>query len=380
MPKAKLDINGDNLYTQKVKRIQKLTQEAENKIDGIPGVVNDATSTSTTDALSANMGKILQDQINELKSMWRFLSTWDCTTGLPITDPLDDPYDYRVWDYYIVSSVGTTNYRPSGAIYIAWVASTTVEIAQVKINDWYLFDGQTWILQSQNQIVINIDTALSTTSTNAVENRVITNAINTKQNTITDLGTIRSWASLWATALQPWDNISELVNNSWYQTAWDVTSAIAWKANTSDLNTLAWRVTTAEGTITSQWQAISDLQSSQGWNTQDISDLQGDVAAIENEIGNINTALTWKANISSLATVATSWKSSDLVNDANFITSSYVGNWQITITQWGQNKGSFTLNQTWAANILLDNSILISETDYNNLQTKDPNTNYLIFI
>ena len=171
MPRAKLTINGDNIYTEKVKRVQKLTQETENKIDNIPGVVDALDSVSTTDALSAAQGKFLQDQINELKSMWRFLSTWDCTTGLPTTDPVDDPYDYRIWDYYIVSVVGSTNYRPYWDTYVAWVASTTVETDTVKVNDWYLYDWQHWILQKQNQITINVDTALSTTSTNAVDNK-----------------------------------------------------------------------------------------------------------------------------------------------------------------------------------------------------------------
>lgn len=382
MPRAKLTINGDNLYTEKVKRIQKLTQETESKIDGIPGVVNDATSTSTTDALSANMWKVLQDQINELKSMWRFLSTWDCTLGLPTTDPVDNPYDYRIWDYYIVSKVATlsweTNYKPHWDSYIAGVASTTVEISQVKINDWYLYDWQTWILQAQNQITLNIDTALSLTSQNAVENRVITSAINTKQDIINDLNTIRSNALLGSTALQPGANISELTNNLWFQTAWDVANAIAWKANTSDLNTLAWRVTTAEGTITSQWQAITALQQSQGWSAADISDLQGDVSDLQWDVTALQTALAWKADASSLSTVATSGLASDLNNDAGFITASYVGNGQINVNQGWVNKWTFTLNQAWATQITLETSKVISQAEYNQLTTPDVNTIYII--
>jgi len=69
MPRGRLIFDGDNQYTEKKKRIHKLTSEVETKIDAIPGVVDDANSISTTDALSARMGKVLQDQINELKSM-----------------------------------------------------------------------------------------------------------------------------------------------------------------------------------------------------------------------------------------------------------------------------------------------------------------------
>lgn len=379
MPRGRLIFDGDNVYTEKQKRIHKLTPAVEVKIDNIPGVVDDATSISSTDALSARMGKVLQDQINELKSMWRFLSTWDCVNGLPTTDPLDNPYDYRIGDYYIVSTVGSwTNYRPMWATYIHWQASTAVETETVKINDWYLYDGTHWILQSQSQVTIVIDSELSTTSTNAVENRVVTTALNTKQNTISDLATIRSGAAAWATAIQPWDNISELTNNVGFQTAWDVASAIAWKANTSDLNTLAGRVTTVEGTVASQWQAIADLQQSEGWTSQDVADLKDDVADIKDDITDINTALAWKVDASSLSTVATSWNASDLNNDAGFITSNDVGNWPVTIKQWWFNKWAFTLNQSWATTVELEATTVISETAYNQLQTKDPNTTYVI--
>ena len=43
-------------------------------------------------------------------------------------------------------------------------------------------------------------------------------ALDWKQATISDLSTIRTWAWKWATAVQPWDNISTLTNNSWFIT------------------------------------------------------------------------------------------------------------------------------------------------------------------
>lgn len=44
-----------------------------------------------------------------------------------------------------------------------------------------------------------------------------------KQDKINDLETIRQWAAKWMTALQPWDNVSELVNDAGYLTKanWD---------------------------------------------------------------------------------------------------------------------------------------------------------------
>lgn len=380
MPRANLPVNGDNIYTEKVKRIQKLTQETETKIDGIPGVVNDATSTSTTDALSANMGKVLQDQINELKSMGRFLSTWDCSTGLPTTDPIDDPYDYRIWDYYIVSVVwSVTKYRPHWAQYVAWVPSTDIETAIVNINDWYLYDGQTWILQNQNQITITIDQQLSTTSTNAVENRAIANAINTKQNIISDLNTIRSGASLWATALQSGDNISELVNNSWYQTAWDVATAIAWKADAWSLAAVATSGDYNDLINIPSPAAVNDNKITINKNGSKVDDFtlnQNSDKTINIIVPTKTSDLTNDSNFVTNASLPT--KVSDLTNDSGFITSAYVWNGQITVKQGASNKGSFTLNQAWVTTIPLELTTIMSETDYIALQNKDSNTTYII--
>lgn len=46
----------------------------------------------------------------------------------------------------------------------------------------YLYDGTNWVLLSNRQIAV--DTSLSTTSTNPVENRVITNALTDKANVV----------------------------------------------------------------------------------------------------------------------------------------------------------------------------------------------------
>lgn len=356
MPRGRLIFDGDNVYTEKQKRIHKLTPAVEVKIDNIPGVVDDATSISSTDALSARMGKVLQDQINELKSMWRFLSTWDCVNGLPTTDPLDNPYDYRIGDYYIVSAVSqSTNYRPMWATYIHWQASTAVETETVKINDWYLYDGTHWILQSQSQVTIVIDSELSTTSTNAVENRVVTTALNTKQNTISDLATIRSGAAAGATALQPWANISELTNNSWFQTAWDVASAIAGKANVADLATVAtsWDFNDLINIPTQTVVNNSTITISKNGTTVDSFTTNAASAktidiSIPTKTSDLNND-SWYITSASLPT-----KTSDLNNDSWFITSSAVWNWMVTITQWGSNKWSFTLNQNTAVPVTLD--------------------------
>lgn len=226
MPKGRLVFDGDNIYTEKDARIYKLKSSVSSKIDAIPWVVDSLDSASTTDALSANMGRQLQDQINSLSWTWKFLSTWNAVTWLPGTNPQEDPYTYKVWDYYVVSNTGSTNYKPHWGTFTQWVPSTTVELENVWTNDKYYFDWANWVRIPDTAIQIWIDSALSTTSTNAVENRAIANAINAKQNIIADLADIRSWATAWATALQALDNITELTNNAWYQTAWDVTTIV----------------------------------------------------------------------------------------------------------------------------------------------------------
>ena len=114
-------------------------------------VENSVTSTSTTKALSANMGKELQDQIQNLKQRGRYLSIWDCTTGLAKTEPIVNPYEYKAGDYFIVGTVGTTNYRPNGIQYDKEVPSTTVETGSPIVNDTYYYDGTSWTLLHTEQ-------------------------------------------------------------------------------------------------------------------------------------------------------------------------------------------------------------------------------------
>lgn len=72
----------------------------------ISEVQNDVITTSASKSLSANMGKALQDQIDQLKSIGKFLSNWNCLTGLPTTDPETMPYTYNTGDYYLVGYAG----------------------------------------------------------------------------------------------------------------------------------------------------------------------------------------------------------------------------------------------------------------------------------
>ena len=185
MAKARLVFNGDNSYTRKVSREYKLTPEIEQAIDNIPGVVDDANSVSTTDALSAHMGKVLQDQITDLQWIWTFLSGWDCVTGLPLTNPQEDPYTYKPGNYYIVANVWSwDNFKPHWSVYTRWTASITVETAAVWLNDRYMYDWADWVRIPAGNRSMDVDTALSPSSVRPVENRVVTNALSWKQDTL----------------------------------------------------------------------------------------------------------------------------------------------------------------------------------------------------
>lgn len=227
--KAELIYTADWVNLEKKGREFSLSSDISERLENFPRVIDNTNSTSATDALSANMGKVLQDQINEFTGVGTFLSLWDSSTWLPETDPTTNPYKYKVWNYYIVSKVAeewNPNYRPRWTQYNSWEASRVEEAEDVKVNDWYIYDWARWIRQPNGWTEIAIDWALSLSSKNAVENRVVTNALNNKQDTINDLETIRQWAAKWNTSIQPWDNISELENNVWYQTEWDVVAKL----------------------------------------------------------------------------------------------------------------------------------------------------------
>lgn len=155
------------------------------RIDVQPGtpVIDNVTSTSTTDALSANMGRELQEEITNLQGRGRYLSLWNCATGLAETNPLVSPYEYKAGDYFIVSVVSsTTNYKPNGSSYVTGVVSTTVESEAIAVNDCYYFDGTNWQLQINTQK----DIAFQNIAGDPYSNTNLSTALNSKlQNTAT---------------------------------------------------------------------------------------------------------------------------------------------------------------------------------------------------
>lgn len=115
-------------------------------------VIDNLNSESSTDVLSANQGRVLESQIVALEGRGRYLSSWNCSTGLAGTNPPSSPYVYKAGDYFIVSAVGSTNYRPSGTQYVTGVASSVVETEDVAVNDTYTFDGTNWSLLKTSKV------------------------------------------------------------------------------------------------------------------------------------------------------------------------------------------------------------------------------------
>lgn len=144
-------------------------------------VINNTSSSDTDKPLSANMGKSLQDQIDNLSARGRFLALWNCATGLAQSNPPESPYTYKSGDYFIVGTVASgsgTNYRPNGPTYTTGVASTTVETAEVSVDDVYYYDGENWRLQVNTQKTL----AFANIAGDPYDNANLASALNAKQD------------------------------------------------------------------------------------------------------------------------------------------------------------------------------------------------------
>lgn len=170
------DIKDDNARS----RLTTLESNALQSSD----VVNDVVSTDTDKPLSANMGKELQDEINNLKARGRFLTLWNCATGLASTNPPSSPYTYKAGDYFIVGTIASgsaSNYKPNGSSYTTGTASTTVETASVSVDDVYYYDGTAWKLQINTQKTVSFSSIAGQPS----DNTNLATALNGKVNTNT---------------------------------------------------------------------------------------------------------------------------------------------------------------------------------------------------
>ena len=208
VPTAVTDLSDGADYVKSASLATVATSGSYNDLSNkptIPWVINNLTSTSTTDALSAAQGKALKDALDNISWLGKFLSLWDSTTGQPISFPLATPYTYTTWDWFMVETVWTTNYKPSGSSY-TWTASTVVETNDVQQWDVYIYDGTDWLLQVNNEPQVSF----SEIAWQPTDNSNLATALGNKQD-VSNMVTSLTWA-----------------DNTHYPTAKAVADAISW--------------------------------------------------------------------------------------------------------------------------------------------------------
>ena len=180
----------------------------------VPSVIDNLTTQSSTNALSANQWYLLKWMIDDLAGFGKFLSLWNATTWMPISFPLATPYTYSTWDYFVVEVVSSAtppvNYRPNGSSY-TWTASSTAETDELEVWDVYVYDGSVWLLQSNHWKTVSFWNI----AWDPYDNTNLWNALNAKQDTLT------AWANI---TIDPVTNEIS-ANNTTYSSA---TSTTAW--------------------------------------------------------------------------------------------------------------------------------------------------------
>jgi len=214
-------------------------------------VVDALDSTSTTSALSANQGRVLDGKISDLSWLWKFLSLWDCTTWQPISFPLSTPYSYTTWDYFLVETVSSAtppvNYKPNGSSY-TWTASSTTESDEVEVWDVYIYDGSSWLLQSNHWKTVTFANIAGSPS----DNTALANDLADKQDALTLPATPTSWH------LVTWGADNETLADGWAIPVSATTKQFAYPSVSDDITSLhtwlfQWNTPTRKWVILTTW-------------------------------------------------------------------------------------------------------------------------------
>ena len=154
-------------------------------------------------------------------------------------------------------------------------------------------------------------------------------------NEISVESAVINWATAWATAVQPWDDISDLNNDAWY---------ITW-IDSSDVTTAL-------------WYTPYDSANPSGYITS--SSVKNGTLTIQKNWTNVQT---FSANQSSNATanISVPTDTSDLTNNAWFITSSAVKDWTLTIQKNWSTIDTFSANS--ASNVSVNITVPTAVTD-----------------
>ena len=286
----------------------------------------------------------------------RYLSSWNCATGLAGANPPESPYEYSTGDYFIVGTVagsGGTNYKPNGSSYVTGQASTTVETNAVAVNDTYLYDGTNWTLLKTGSAVTSVNgqtgdvtvqaTLVSGTNIKTIDGNSVLGSGNLELSTYltypagwttngttkafcddiaADSSAVKGKAYLGEVTFS--DLPASMVNGEIVVEIMDGTTAankvIVLSLKSGNVAPYAWQyVYWDNGTNTSGWLNIGQ-QVQSDWNQSDntavdyIKNKPTIPAAQVNADWNANSGVAEILNKPSLATVATSGSYTDLTN------------------------------------------------------------------
>lgn len=198
-------------------------------------------------------------------SFGRFLSLWDCTTWMPISFPEATPYNYLTWDYFIVETVSSAtppvNYRPTWSSYTG-TASSVTESDEVEVWDTYVYDGTTWLLQSNHGKTVTF----ANIAWDPYDNANLDSALDAKQDVLvswTNIKTVNNNSLLWSGNVSVWD--MKYTDYNW--------TTLTWNNITLALNSQI--APTANFTINAPW-TIKDWQEyilrvTSGWTVYTIT-------------------------------------------------------------------------------------------------------------
>lgn len=236
----------------------------------VPVAVDDLTSTSTTQPLSANQGRELKSLIDDLAGFWKFLSLWNSTTWMPISLPLATPYSYSTGDYFVVEVVWATNYRPNGSSYTG-TASTIAETDEIEVWDVYVYDWSVWLLQSNHGKTVTFGNIAGS----PYDNTNLSNALNDKQDVLTagsnitidpSTNTISANNTTYSSATSTTAGIVKLWDDTVQTDTMNSPSATTWKTYPVQVNAsgqmsvnVPWSNTTYSSLPASQWWTAVSL-------------------------------------------------------------------------------------------------------------------------
>jgi hypothetical protein len=340
----------------------------------------------------------LNEKIDNLAWLWKFLSLWNSATWQPISFPLATPYTYSTWDWFMVEVVWTTNYKPNGSSY-TWSASTTVESWEVAMKDVYIYDWQDWLLQKNTEVTVSFgalawqptDNANLAAALNAKQNTLTTQTAYTSQGSATKVPQISTnslWQVTWITEVtitQP-TKTSDLTNDSGYitssaiptdyvKTSWNQTIAWTKTFSTSPVvpskttaATNTWTAIATEAQVYKKQDTISDLATIRSWASAWATAIQpnDNVSSLTNDAGYL-TSSTWVTTVNWNHWAVT--VQATLVSGTNIKTvnsTSLLGSWNIdvqpTLVSWTNIKTINWNSILWSGNITVSSSTTITVT------------------